>query len=96
MTHRRFIQAAETSREDSAVPTLNPQQLIDPQAAPVVPLEYAGQWVGWTKDLKRIVAHGTTLEEVAQVAEQAGERDIVFEKVPRPNSFDGYRQRNRS
>ena len=64
------------------MPTLNTQQRIDSHAAPVVPLEYAGQWVGWTKDLKRIVAHGTTLEEVAQVAEQAGECDIAFGKSP--------------
>lgn len=82
---------AKTSREDIVVPTLNPQQHVGAQAAPVVPLEYAGQWVGWTKDLKRIVAHGKTLEEAAQVAEQAGERDVVFEKVPRPNSFVGCR-----
>lgn len=87
----RYIHAAKTFCENIAVPTLNPQQRIDSHTAPVVPLEYAGQWVGWTKDLKRIVAHGKTLEEVAQVAEQAGERDIVFEKVPRPNSFVGCR-----
>ena len=73
------------------MPTLNPQKRIDSHTVPVVPLEYAGQWVGWTKDLKRIVAHGKTLDEVAQVAEQAGEHDIVFEKVPRPHSFVGCR-----
>ena len=91
MTRRRDLHAAKTFCENFAVPTLNPQQRIDSHTAPVVPLEYAGQWVGWTKDLKRIVAHGKTLEEVAQVAEQAGESDIVFEKVPRPNSFVGCR-----
>ena len=71
------------------MPTLNPRQNIHLHQRPIVPLEYAGQWVVWTKDLKRIIAHGTTLDEVAQVARQAGEDEIVFEKVPRLNSFVG-------
>jgi len=75
--------------EDIAMPTLNPRQRLRLGQGPIVPLEYAGQWVAWTKDLKRIIAHGATLDEVAQVAQQAGEDEIVFEKVPRPNSFVG-------
>ena len=71
------------------MPKLSSEQRIDEYQTPIVPLKYAGQWVAWTKDLKRIVAHGMTLEATAQVAQQAGERDIVFEKVPRPNSFVG-------
>ena len=83
------IKAAKFSCEDIAVPTLDPRQHTQPDQVPVVPLEYAGQWLAWTRDLKRIVAHGTTLDEVAQFAQQAGESDVVFEKVPRPNSFVG-------
>ncbi len=71
------------------MPTLTPRKPLGMEQASVVPLEYAGQWIVWTKDLKRIVAHGTTLDEAAQLARQAGEDEIVFEKVPRPNSFVG-------
>ncbi len=71
------------------MPTLNTQLGFDRSQAPIVPLEYAGQWVVWTKDLNRIIAHGATLDEAALIAQQTGEGEVVFEKVPRPNSFVG-------
>jgi hypothetical protein len=57
-----------------------PSQLKHP---PVVPREYAGQWIAWDRQQTRIVAHGRTFAEVQQAAVAAGERDALFAKAPK-------------
>jgi hypothetical protein len=52
---------------------------------PTVPIEYAGKWIAWDHDMKRIVANGATLDEVLDAAERAGESDPVLDKVPPAN-----------
>ncbi len=48
----------------------------------IVPPEYGGKWVVWSKDLRRIVAVGDTPEEARAAAERAGVREIVYQWVP--------------
>jgi hypothetical protein len=50
---------------------------------PVVPIEYAGKWIAWSKDGTRIVASGRTVQEVVDAAAAAGEADPIFNKVPK-------------
>jgi hypothetical protein len=59
------------------------QPLSPPQTPPVVPVEYAGRWIAWSRDGTRIVASGTTLDEAVQAAANAGEQEPVFAKVPK-------------
>jgi hypothetical protein len=47
-----------------------------------VPAEYAGKWVAWDSKHVRIIASATTLEEVCEATDVAGETDPLFEKVP--------------
>jgi hypothetical protein len=47
-----------------------------------VPAEFAGKWVAWDAAHERIIASARTLEEVCQAADEAGEDDALFEKVP--------------
>lgn len=49
------------------------------------PVEYAGQWVAWTRDRTRIVAHGRNAGEVRTAALAAGFSDALFQKVPHPD-----------
>jgi hypothetical protein len=51
--------------------------------APVVPLEYAGLWLAWNRDLTRIIASGTTIDEAHDAAVAAGEPRPVLGKAPR-------------
>jgi hypothetical protein len=50
---------------------------------PVVPIEFAGQWIAWNHAGTHIVASGNTLEEAAQAAAAAGESQPVFAKAPK-------------
>jgi len=50
--------------------------------APVVPLEYAGRWIAWNRDLTRIVASGSTFDEAHEAAVAAGEPRLVLGKAP--------------
>jgi hypothetical protein len=54
-----------------------------PNRRPLVPLEYAGQWLAWNEDHREIVAHATTLRKVSELAVQRGCTDPVFQKIPR-------------
>jgi hypothetical protein len=54
-----------------------------PKERPVVPLEYAGKWIAWSKDGTRIVASGRTVQEVVDAAARAGESGATFEKAPK-------------
>ncbi len=47
-------------------------------------LPYAGQWLAWSADGSRVVAHHTDLGEVVRQVEQAGLQrdDVVFHHMP--------------
>jgi hypothetical protein len=49
---------------------------------PTVSIEYAGKWIAWDHDMTRIVASGTSLDEVIKAAKDTGESDPVFAKAP--------------
>lgn len=55
------------------------QSLPEPQT---IPLELGGQWIAWSSDCLRIVAHGDTLKECREAAQAAGEEDPCFQKAP--------------
>jgi hypothetical protein len=55
------------------------------QEAPLVPRQYAGQWIAWDHDHTRIIASGETFEEVRQAAIETGEPDPLLDKVPPAN-----------
>lgn len=48
-----------------------------------VAAEYSGQWVAWSSDHTRIVAHASTIDELWQIVRQRKIEDPVFEKIPR-------------
>lgn len=56
-----------------------------PVKFPIVPLEYAGQWIAWNHERTRIIASGRTIEEVVKAAAEAGESDPMFDKAPKAN-----------
>jgi hypothetical protein len=47
-------------------------------------LPYAGQWVAWSADGSRIVAHHEDLLEVARLVEALGldREEIIFDRIP--------------
>jgi hypothetical protein len=47
------------------------------------PISYAGKWIGWTPDARKIVASGRTPQKVLALAKQAGYREVILERVPR-------------
>jgi hypothetical protein len=49
---------------------------------PLVPKEYAGQWIAWDQAHTRIIASGRTFEEVRNAAIAAGESDPLMDMVP--------------
>lgn len=55
----------------------------DPKQPPMVPREYAGQWIAWDRRQTKIVGSGRTFAEAKQRAEAAGEADPVLAKVPK-------------
>lgn len=59
------------------------QKPNEPTTAPIVPAQYAGQWIAWDSTSTRIIGSGKTLEEAAQAAQLAGEEHPVFAKVPK-------------
>lgn len=48
---------------------------------PPAPPEYHGQWVAWSEDHSRIVAHGMKFDEVCEAAHAAGCEDPILQKV---------------
>jgi hypothetical protein len=52
---------------------------------PTVPIEYAGKWIAWDHDMKRIIASGSTPAEVLEEAKKLGEPNPVLGKSPRAN-----------
>jgi hypothetical protein len=47
-------------------------------------LPYAGQWVVWSADGSKIVAHHADLLKVARIVEEAGldREEVVFDLIP--------------
>ncbi len=54
-------------------------ELPEPQT---IPLEYSGQWLAWSADGLRIIAHALTLPACQQNAQESGEQDPYFQKAP--------------
>jgi hypothetical protein len=59
--------------------------MSEPFEMPRVPKEYAGKWIAWDSQRTKIVASGATFAEAKQAAEDAGEVNPIFAKVPRAN-----------
>ncbi len=53
--------------------------------APIVPREFAGQWIAWNRARTAIVASGRTLEDARCASEAAGEPEPILAKAPRAN-----------
>jgi hypothetical protein len=51
---------------------------------PFVPREYAGKWVAWSEDGRRVIAVGDSFESCEQAAIKAGfpANRIAIERVP--------------
>lgn len=47
------------------------------------PREYAGEWVAWDRDRRRIYAHGKDFGEVCEQAKAAGCQEPVLQMVSR-------------
>jgi hypothetical protein len=47
------------------------------------PVSYAGKWIAWTPDGRRVVASATTLPQVRARAMRAGYAQVILERVPR-------------
>lgn len=62
--------------------TTTANSLPEPQT---IPLELGGQWIAWSADGLRIIAHGETLPECKQAAQASAEADPCFQKVPPPD-----------
>jgi len=52
-----------------------------PNGPQPAPLEYAGQWVAWSKDHANIVAHGCSFREVRAEAIAAGCPEPLMHRV---------------
>jgi hypothetical protein len=50
---------------------------------PIVPKDYAGQWIAWNPEQTKIVASGRTFREAWEAARLAGESNALLDKVPR-------------
>jgi len=46
-------------------------------------ISYAGKWIGWTPDARKIVASGSTPQKVLALARKAGYLEVILERVPR-------------
>jgi hypothetical protein len=53
--------------------------------APIVPREFAGQWIAWNRSRTAIVASGRTLEDARRASHAAGEPEPILAKAPRAN-----------
>ena len=65
--------------------TTKPRTASEPVGAiQVVPPEFAGRWVAWTRDGRRIVADGTTFKACEAGAARAGfaPDQVTFDKIP--------------
>lgn len=56
---------------------------------PIVPLEFAGQWIAWNEDHTKIIASAKHLPEAHQKALKTGEKHFWMSKVPSSKDFFG-------
>lgn len=61
-----------------------PQIHHHPQRPIPAPVEFAGQWVAWNRQLTEIVAHGRGFAEVRAAAPTNGHPNAIFERVHDP------------
>lgn len=54
---------------------------------PVVPAKYAGKWVAWSSDHKKIVGSGSTAKDAFEAAARRGEQKPWLDRVPEKNTF---------
>jgi hypothetical protein len=47
------------------------------------PASFAGKWIAWSPDGRRVVASDTTLRRVRARALRAGYAEVILERVPR-------------
>jgi hypothetical protein len=47
------------------------------------PVSYAGKWIGWTPDTRKIVASASTPQKLLALARKAGYPEVILERVPR-------------
>jgi hypothetical protein len=48
----------------------------------VVPFEYQGKWLAWSRDMLHILEHGETLEDVEAKVSARGLTDVAFQYIP--------------
>jgi hypothetical protein len=53
---------------------------------PIVPKEFAGQWIAWDRAQTQIIASGRTFAEVHQAAVATGELQPLMAKVPKADA----------
>ena len=63
----------------------------DHHQSPPVPREYAGKWIAWDREKKRIVAAAVTLAEAKAAAHAAGETEPILAKAPKQPAVMGLR-----
>lgn len=62
----------------------------DKDAPKPAPVEFAGQWIAWSKDRTEVVAHGPQLAMVHAEAVALGHPDAILQRVRHPDlSFIG-------
>ena len=70
------------------MPRLKPSAEIDAKrvrrTVEIVPREYAGKWVAWSADGRRVVAVGDTYKACEQAAARAGHpaNEVAIDRVP--------------
>lgn len=54
---------------------------------PIVPIEYAGQWIAWNEDHTKIITSAKGLPEAHKKALKTGEEHFWMEKIPSSTDF---------
>jgi hypothetical protein len=54
-----------------------------PDGPPLIPIQYAGEWIAWDSARRQIVAHGLSMSGVRRDAIAGGHADPILQKVPR-------------
>lgn len=60
-----------------------PTRIAKAPSPNAVPVEFAGKWVAWNAEHKRIVAHAESLQQLWQLVRDERIDNPVFEKVPK-------------
>lgn len=75
---------SDTLLRSDAMPKTTPAGISPSELPPLarLRLEYAGQWVAWSEDGRRIVAAGDEYETARAAARQAGVERPICEWLP--------------